>query len=120
VGLLASVFVEASGGGLSVQELIRAIEGRLQGRQDLILKVQQSVAKTLGDALPSALSSRFDDRLARASMRFYDMASIPAVRGSLPSEVSQVHFRSDLSSVSPLERGQVTALSNVAAGWLPE
>ena len=120
VGLLASVFVEASGGGLSVQELIRAIEGRLHGRQDLILKVQQSVAKTLGDALPSALSSRFDDRLARASMRFYDMASIPAVRGPLPSEVSQVHFRSDLSSLPPLDQAQVAALSNVAVGWLPE
>lgn len=118
VGLLASAFVEASGGGLSVQELIRSIEGRLQGRQDLILKVQQSVAKTLGDALPSALSARFDDRLARTSMQFYDMSTIPAVRGQLPAEVSHVHFRSELSNVSPLREDEVEALSSIAAGWL--
>lgn len=119
VGLLASVFVEASGGGLSVQDLIRSIEGRLHGRQDLILKVQQSVAKTLGDALPSALSARFDDRLARTSIRFYDMAAIPAVRGQLPPEVSHLHFRSDLSNVQPLSDSDVASLSQRAGTWLP-
>jgi hypothetical protein len=119
VGLLASIFVEASGGGLAMQELIQSIEGRLHGHQNLVLKVQQNVAKTLGDALPSALSARFDDRLARASLQFYDMASIPAVRGQLPSEVSHVHFRSDLSNVPPLDGTGVAALSHIAAEWLP-
>lgn len=119
VGLLTSFFIEASGGGLSVQELTRLIEERLHGRQDLVLKVQQSVAKTLGDALPSAMSARFDDRLARSSMRFYNMASIPAVRGPLPVDVSHVHFRSDLTNAAPLSEGQVAALSPIAAQWLP-
>ena len=119
VGLLASIFVEASGGGQSVQELVRVIEERLGGRQDLVLKVQQTVAETLGDALPSALSARFDDRLARSSIQFYDMATVPAVRGELPSEVTQVHFRSDLVSVAPLDETQIAELSPTAASWIP-
>ena len=119
VGVLASVFVEASGGGQSVQELIREIENRLHGRQDLALKLQQTVAETLGDSLPNALSARFDERLARTSICFYDLSAIPAVRGELPSEVSQVHFRSDLSAVTPLSGDEIAALSATAALWLP-
>lgn len=120
IGLLVSIFVEASGGGLSVQELVRVIEGRLGQHQDLVLKVQQTVAETLGESLPSALSARFDEHLARSSIQFFDMAMVPAVRGELPSEVTQVHFRSDLTNIVPLSESEVEGLSATAAAWLPE
>ena len=43
------------------------------------------------------MGARFDDRLARASLRFYDLAMVPAIRDGVPPEVSGVHFRSDLT-----------------------
>jgi hypothetical protein len=118
-GILASVFIESSGGGQSLRELLQVIENGLVGHDDLILKVQQAVAETLGETLPSAMEARFDDNLARSSLQFYEMTSIPAVRGPLPPAVSKVHFRSDLSNVPPLSEAEVVALSALAATWLP-
>jgi hypothetical protein len=97
IGILASLFVERSGGGMSLLELIHEVEDRLVNEEELILKIQETVAETLGETLPMALSMRFDERLAKTSLQFYDLTTIPAIRGGIPPEVTQVRFRSDLS-----------------------
>ncbi|MEP9373863.1 PD-(D/E)XK motif protein [Mesorhizobium sp. KR1-2] len=119
VGLLASLFIEGSGGGQSLRELVAAIEAALAGNDDLILKVQETIAETLGESLPTAMGARFDDHLARASLRFYDLAAVPAVRDGVPAEVSQVHFRSDLSRTEPLSESDVLAMSETAFQFMP-
>ncbi|WP_414713955.1 PD-(D/E)XK motif protein [Sphingomonas sp.] len=118
-GLLASVFIESSGGGQSLGELLQVIETALAGRDDLILKVQQAVAETLGDTLPSAMEARFDDHLARSSIQFYDLMTVPAIRGGVPPEVSKIHFRSDLTQIAPLTRNDVEAFPPSAWNLLP-
>ncbi|HET8984857.1 MAG TPA: PD-(D/E)XK motif protein, partial [Trueperaceae bacterium] len=102
IGILASLFVESSGGGMSLQELVREVERRLASHGDLVLKVEEVVAETLGEALPTALGMRFAERLARASLQLYDLAVVPAVRDGIPAEVTQVRFRSDLSRTPTL------------------
>lgn len=119
VGLLASLFIEASGGGQSLRELVERIETVLGGDDGLILKLQETVAETLGDGLLSAMGARFDDRLALASLRFYDLATVPAIRDGVPPEVSGVHFRSDLTQTEPVDERAVGAMSATALGFLP-
>lgn len=119
VGLLASLFIEGSGGGKSLRELVAAIEAALGGNDDLILKVQETIAETLGESLPTAMGARFDDRLALASLRFYDLATVPAIREGVPPEVSGVHFRSDLSRTEQLSEADVQAMSETALLFLP-
>lgn len=119
VGLLASLFIEGSGGGQSLRELIAAIEAELAGNDDLILKVQETIAEALGESLPTAMGVRFDDRLALASLRFYDLASVPAIRDGVPPEVSHVHFRSDLSRTEPLSESNIKAMSEIALQFIP-
>lgn len=118
-GLLVSIFIESSGGGMSLAELIAEIERRLASRDDLILKVQETVAETLGDTLPTSMAVRFDDRLARSSLQIYDLRAIPAIRDGIPAEVSHVHFRSDLSRVAPLNTDQIDALTSTGRDLLP-
>lgn len=119
VGLLASLFIESSGGGQSLRELVSAIEAALGGNDDLILKVQETVVQTLGETLPAAMSARFDDRLALASLRFYDLVTIPAIRDGIPPEVSGVHFRSDLTLTEPLTEADLLVMSETALHFFP-
>ncbi len=119
VGLLASLFIESSGGGQSLRELVTRIESVLAGDDNLILKVQETIAETLGDSLPTAMGARFDDRLALASLRFYDLATVPAIRDGVPPEVSGVHFRSDLTRTEWLSEAGLQAMSETALHFLP-
>ncbi|RWG42970.1 hypothetical protein [Mesorhizobium sp.] len=99
--------------------MITEIEQRLASRDDLILKVQQTVAETLGDTLPISMAVRFDSRLARSSLQVYDLRTVPAIRDGIPAEVSHVHFRSNLSSVAPLSVAQIEALTCTGRDLLP-
>jgi len=96
-GILISLFVEASGGGTSLLDLIERIEEQIGSDAALLLKLQETIAEGLGDNASAALSMRFDESLARSSLQVYELAAIPAVREQVPTEVSQVRFRSDLS-----------------------
>lgn len=120
VGLLASLFIEGSGGGQSLRELVAVIEAGLGGNDDLILRVQETIAESLGESLPTAMGARFDDRLALASLRFYDLATVPAIREGVPPEVSGVHFRSDLTRAETLTEADVQSMSETALQFLPK
>lgn len=108
--LLASLFVENAGGGLSLEGLIFRIEARLSRYPSAIMKLHAVVSDALGLALPSALKQRFDEQLAFSSIAFYDLTAIPAVRGELAPEISGVRFRSDLSGLAPLSRTDVSSV----------
>ena len=107
VGALVSLFAEASGGGLSLLDLIERIKQQLGGDADLQLKLQETIAEALGRTASTAFSMRFDENVARSSLQIYELDSIPAIRGPLPSEVSQIRFRSDLSDVVPAIRSSL-------------
>ena len=118
-GLVISLFVESSGGGMSLAELLSLIETRLAGRQDLVLKLQETVATTLGDAFLPSLDARFDDALAHSSIQVFDLRGVPAIRGDLPAGVGDVHFSSDLGASVPLTVEAIAALPEEARSILP-
>lgn len=99
IGLLVSLFVEVSGGGLSLFELIKRIETRINSDYELMMEFQSTIAESLGRDLPSALSVRFDEDLAHSSLKFYSLHDIPAIRGDIPPQISHVRFQSDVTTV---------------------
>lgn len=99
--VVASLFTERSPSGISIRELIEQIKVRIAAHADLVLKLHEVVASTLGASLKEALPMAFDERLAASSLKFYDLRKVPAIRGQLQAGVSDVHFRSDLCALAP-------------------
>lgn len=99
VAVVASLHAEQAAGGSSLYSIVHQIEDRVSANVDLVLKLHETVAATLGASLNDGLSRRFDMRLAESSLRFFSLEDVPAIRGSLPIGVSDVHFRSDLSTL---------------------
>lgn len=115
VGLLASIFVEQVGGGLSLGDLIMRIEQHVQQEPEFLARLHDGVAATLGSTLPQALRFTFDEQLARHSFALFDLSQIPALRPPFPPEISMVHFTVDLSQAAPLGR----AALRVAPSFIP-
>lgn len=120
VGVLLSLFAETSGGGLSILDLITRIEWRLSGEPKLQLKLQETVAEGLGKNAAAAFSMRFDKGVSKSSLQLYELNLIPAIRGKLPAEVSQVHFRSNLSRMIPANRSSLASRCPQLDDLLPE
>ncbi len=103
IAVVASLHVEQAAGGIALRSIIEEIASRIASQPDLVLKLHEVVAATLGTSLNEALAIRFDIKLAQSSLRFFSLDDVPAIRGSLPAGVSEVHFRSDVSTLSPMK-----------------
>ena len=98
----ASMFVERVSRGSTLQSLIDDIVAKVSSHFDLMFKLHEVIAATLGSSLNEAMAMAFDEKLAESSLRFFNLACVPAIRRSLPEGVSEVHFRSDLSAAHTL------------------
>ena len=97
LSVIASVLMERSAGGQSVNDLIELIRQRVPEHQ-LLVHLDAVVAMTLGTEWRAAQEDRFDRQLAIESLRFIDARTVPSIPSVLPPEVSEVHFRVDLTS----------------------
>ncbi len=95
--LIASVFVERSGGGISISDLLINIREKLENEPRWVLYLERIVSQTLGTSLKNGLSERFDYELSISSLAFFDYKVVPTIKSKLPIEVSNVHFISDIS-----------------------
>ena len=102
--VIASLFVERAGAGTSLGELIDEIRVLVSARPELETRLDRVVASTLGSALRSSLSERFDRELAVESLQFYDQEVVPTIQIPLPWGVSEVHFKADLGQATPFTR----------------
>ena len=119
VAIAVSMFVERTAGGISLRDLIGTVESRISADPDLVIKLHDIVAATLGTALQEFLAARFDRRLAELSLAFFNLRSIPAIRGNVPAGVTDIHFRSDLSGLVPLSVPQLRESNVGLADFLP-
>jgi hypothetical protein len=62
---------------------------------------------------------RFDERLAQTSLQLYDIMAIPAIRAGVPTEVTQLHFRSDLSRTPTISLDELVRRSARISAFLP-
>jgi hypothetical protein len=121
VGLIASIWIEAQGGGESLSELLTSIEARLQGKPNEIARLRTVVADTLGGSLPQAMGWRFDSDVAQSSLRYFEATVVPAIRPPLPKGVSSARFISDLSGCPPIELALFAQrLDPAELGMLPQ
>ena len=119
VAVVASLFVERSPGGMSLRSLIGEIETSIAAFPDLIVKLREVVASTLGSSLSEGLEIVFDTKLADSSLSFYSLADVPAIRSTVPPGVSDVRFRSDVSGSFALTRASLIARDPLFAELLP-
>lgn len=99
--LVASVFVERAGGGVSMISLVEEIRKQVNDDPELLLQLETTVAATLGENWRAAVDDRFDRQLAEDSLQFYESNAIPSVSPNMPVGVSDVRFKSDLTDVAP-------------------
>jgi hypothetical protein len=116
---MVSLFIETSGGGLSLKELIDRIETKLWTHSELILKIHATVAETLGDGMPAAFNVRFDEQVAASSLQTYELADVPPIRQGIPAAVSQIRFRFGLSNVPAASLSALGARNRHLAALLP-
>jgi hypothetical protein len=119
LGLVASLRTELVGVGTSIGDLVDRIENSLASNSGLIIKVRRICARALGSAYLPGLLSTFDENMAQASLRFFDMRVIPAIREPLPALVSSVRFISDLSNTPFVSAAQLAALPESSLGIFP-
>lgn len=120
VGVLASVLVSLASGGTSVGELIDEIAVRLDDDRDGLFRMREAITLTMGSALQQALEVRFDLSATVQSLRYYDLATVPALRPPFPDGVSDVRFRTDLDLVEPPPIAQLRrAIDRLGRNVLP-
>jgi hypothetical protein len=100
--LVASLFVDSAGGGTSVRELMARIEDRLAGKPEAATRLRETVAATMGVALRPCLDVRFDEAVCQASLQWFDLRAVPAIREELPEGVSGLRFISNLGMINSL------------------
>jgi hypothetical protein len=89
--VVASIRAERSGGGATIADVLALIQARGLSTEALF-KVQDIVARSLGDTAVTALALAFDLERARGSLLFFESASVPSVDPLLPAGVLNVRF----------------------------
>lgn len=101
--LIASMFVSQTGVGKTIFNLIDEISSRISD-VDVLFKLREETAQTIGANIEEVSNMFFDENVSLQSLQFFDYRTVPAIDiQDVPQDVSCVHFRSDLSNVSPVE-----------------
>lgn len=117
--VIASVYVESSGGGPTISTVVEQIRRRVISPQAL-QRLDYVVASTLGTNWRSGVESAFDSELATESLRFYSVGSVPSLPSDIPPEVSDIRYSSDLSTAQTLTEGEMRAIGDLFAATVPE
>jgi len=101
--VVASMFVERAGGGVSIRSLMDRIGRLASSEPDLLLRLESVVAATLGSTLRSSIAECFDLERASGSLRYFDARIIPRVPEPIHPALSDLRFVVDLGGVPSLE-----------------
>ena len=110
--IVASVIVERSAGGQTIADLLDEIRSAV-GAPDLLIRLDSVVSQTMGSEWRQANTIAFDRQLAEDSLQFFDSRDIPSVSSNVPPEVTDVHFRVNLTQQSPATSLGLTAHGNL-------
>jgi hypothetical protein len=102
--LIASIFLKQNSSGLNIQQLMDNIIQKLGGDIIIVDKLISIVFRTLGSSFEHSISVRFDYEIARQSLQLYRTTDIDKIEvADIPSNVSEVKFKSDLSKIKPVD-----------------
>lgn len=101
--LIASMFVSQTGVGKTIFDIMDDISSNISD-VDVLFKLREETTQTIGTHIEEVSNMFFDENVSLDSLQFFDYTSIPSINiENVPSEVTGVHFRSDLSDVSPVD-----------------
>jgi len=107
--LIASIFVRQDNRGLSIQQLIDNIKNKIQDDTSLTEKLNNIVCRTLGSSLEQSIKIKFDYNIAKESLQYFNYRDICKIEEvHIPSEVSDVKYKSDLTSITPTNVGNMS------------
>jgi hypothetical protein len=113
--IVASIFVERAGGGVSLGRLFDETRQLLLDDSNLGVQFDASFYGALGSGWSDAMDESFDWELAQDSLAFFGAESIPKIEGNIPPAVSDIRFRSDLSGLVSLDRTALQSLGGILA-----
>lgn len=117
--VVASVFVEPVGGGLSLHRLAEETRAILAPDAALLTRFDAVFYATLGASWSEAMEECFDLELASDSLRFYDAIEIPKVAEPIPAGVGDVRFTSNLSDATHLSSEALSTAGRLFAAAVP-
>lgn len=108
VHYFASVIVELRETGVRLSDVVEELAEKLRGTFESKL-FWQAIAEVCGSSLGEFLDARYLRDVARETLRFYEGETIPKpiVQLPLPAGVSGLRFRSDFSSLEPIESADI-------------
>lgn len=102
--IIASILVNTSVAGLSVVDLTKKINSKLDDFPKQKEKLHLLVYSILGVDFECVNEVKFDYELAKESLRFYKSKDIPKIQTvDIPKEVSNVRFTSNLINSTSIE-----------------
>ena len=102
--VIASVFTDRVANGLSLGKLWETAKSFADASPDLLSRIDEVCLNSLGSTWKEASATAFDEQLAIDSLRYFSAETIPRVSGPLPVGISELRFKSDLSSVDPMPK----------------
>ncbi|ARV14964.1 PD-(D/E)XK motif protein [Polaribacter sp. SA4-12] len=97
--IIASLFTVETGMGKTIFDLLELIAEKIYNKE-IIIKINQIILNTLGCDFEKSFDKYFDYHMAIDSLAFYDSKLVPKIDNLLiGSEISRVHFDSDLSKI---------------------
>lgn len=117
--VVASVFVERAGGGVSVRRIFDDTRRLIADDLSLATRFDSVFYSSLGSGWADAMDECFDWELAVDSLTFYAAEAVPRAETRTPQSVFDIRFRSDLGSTPPLAFQQLQDLGGVFAAVVP-
>lgn len=117
--LVASLFVESVGGGLSLRKLFDETRDLIASDNRLLMQFDAAFYATLGAGWNDTMEESFDVELASQSLLFFDSTDIPKIHGPISPAVSDVRFVSDMSSTNPLTTQSLRSTGGLFAAAVP-
>ena len=117
--LFASMVVREADDGASVQDLADLVVERVGANAEVKRRLHTIVARSLGEHWRESATRRFDLDDARAKLRFYAASALPTIPRPIPSEINNVSFTIDLSSVPYAPLAEARKMGPFFAELLP-
>ena len=101
---LASMLLQRSAGGVGVLDLGERIAAKLGMNRQLISKVWDNIAQSLGSDFGVATDIKFDEHHAFSGLRMVPIEAIPCVQTPLAPEILDVRIKVDVSAIADMHR----------------
>lgn len=116
--VIASMLMERTGNGETIATLVNKIR-QVVDDPELLIRLDMLIAQTLGTDWRRAGDVSYDREVAEDSLLFMDVRDVPSVTGTLPPEISEVHFRVDLARQQSANSFQVARFGDLIRSATP-